>query len=145
MALSDHMHRYAGKLWFPRNRGTNMTENAHFRIEKACRGYPLRLGTFSTFGSWRPSGFCSPYNQSFPGIADLWAVKALVWTTKPTGSPTPESRKSIPPKRVPAACLFYTEMCIFGHICPPISRKPEFFRHSGACGLRVPPFYCKTH
>ena len=50
-----------GKLWFPRNRGTNMPENAHFRIEKACRGYPLRLGTFSTFGSWRPSGFCSPY------------------------------------------------------------------------------------
>ena len=50
-----------GKLWFPRNRGTNMTENAHFRIEKECRGYPLRLGTFSTFGSWRPSGFCSPY------------------------------------------------------------------------------------
>ena len=50
-----------GKLLFPRNRGTNMTENAHFRIEKACRGYPLRLGTFSTFGSWRPSGFCSPY------------------------------------------------------------------------------------
>ena len=28
-----------GKLWFPRNRGTNMPENAHFRIEKACRGY----------------------------------------------------------------------------------------------------------
>ena len=50
-----------GKLWFPRNRGTNMIENAHFCIEKACRGYPLRLGTFSTFGSWRPSGFCSPY------------------------------------------------------------------------------------
>ena len=113
------------KLWFPRNRGTNMPENAHFHIEKACRGYPLRLGT--------------------PGIADLWAVKALVWTTKPTGSPTPESRKSTQPKRVPAACLFYTEMCIFGHICPPISRKPEFSRHSGACGLRVPPFYCKTH
>ena len=51
-----------GKLWFPRNRGTNMTENAHFRVEKACRRYPLRLDTFSTFGSWRPSGFCSPYN-----------------------------------------------------------------------------------
>ena len=81
-----------------------------------------------------------PRNQSFPGIADLWAVKALVWTTKPTGSPTPESRKSTQPKKVPAACLFYTEMCIFGHICPPISRKPEFSRHSGACGLRVPPF-----
>ena len=50
-----------GKLWFPRNTGTNITKNAHFRIEKACRGYPLRLGTFSTFGSWRPSVFCSPY------------------------------------------------------------------------------------
>ena len=50
-----------GKLWFPRNWGTNMPENTHFRIEKTCRGYPLRLGTFSTFGSWRPSGFCSPY------------------------------------------------------------------------------------
>ena len=50
-----------GKLWFPRNRGTNMTKNAHFRIEKACRGYPVRLGTFSTFGSLRPSGVCSPY------------------------------------------------------------------------------------
>ena len=50
-----------GKLWFSRNRGTNMTTNVHFRIEKACRGYPLRLGTFSTFGSWRPSGFCSSY------------------------------------------------------------------------------------
>ena len=80
-----------------------------------------------------------PRNQSFPGIAELWAVKALVWTTKPTGSPTPESRKSTQPKRVPAACLFYTEMCIFGHICPPFSRKPKFSRHSGACGLRVPP------
>ena len=92
-----------------------------------------------------PTGICYsaqcsrlkfPRNQSFPGIADLWAVKALVWTTKPTGCPTPESRKSTQPKRVPAACLFYTEMCIFGHICPPISRKPEFSRHSGACGLR---------
>ena len=53
-------------------------------------------------------------------------MKALVWTTKPTGSPTPESRKSTQPKRVPAACLFYTEMCIFGHICPPISRNQSF-------------------
>ena len=72
-----------------------------------------------------------PRNQSFPGIADLWAVKALVWTTKPTGSPTPESRKSTQPKRVPAACLFYTELCIFGHISPPISRKLWFPRNRG--------------
>ena len=27
-----------GKLWFPRNRGTNMTENAHFRIERHAAG-----------------------------------------------------------------------------------------------------------
>ena len=61
-----------GKLWFPRNRGTNMIENAHFRIEKACRGYPLRLGTFSTFGSWRPSGFCSRYKCHYRPIARLF-------------------------------------------------------------------------
>ena len=61
-----------GKLWFPRNMGTNMTENAHFRIEKARRGYPLRLGTFSTFGSWRPSGFCSPIQVPSRPIARLF-------------------------------------------------------------------------
>ena len=54
-----------GKLWFLRNRGTNMTENAHFRIENVCRGYTLWLGTFSTYESWRPSGFCSPYKWLF--------------------------------------------------------------------------------
>ena len=65
-----------GKLWFPRNRGTNMTENAHFRIEKACREYPLRLGTFSTFGSWTPSGFIvhtsafTAHRSAIPG--KLW-------------------------------------------------------------------------
>ena len=65
-----------GKLWLPRNRGTNMTENAHFRIEKACRGYLLRLGTFSTFGSWRPSGFVvhtsafTAHRSAIPG--KLW-------------------------------------------------------------------------
>ena len=84
-----------------------------------------------------------PRNQSFPGIAELWAVKAFVWTTKPTGSPTPESQK-YPAKRVPAACLFYTAMCIFGHICPPISRKPEFSGIAVHVVLRVQPFYCKT-
>ena len=30
-----------------------------------------------------------PTNQSFPSITDLWAVKALLWTTRPTGSRTP--------------------------------------------------------
>ena len=35
-----------------------MTENAHIRIENTCRGYPLRLGTFSTFGRLEtPVGF----------------------------------------------------------------------------------------
>ena len=70
----------------------------------------------------------------FPGIADLWAVKALVWTTKPTGSPTPESRKSTQPKRVPAACLFYTEM---GVQLPKVEKVPSrrgYPRH--ACSIR---------
>ena len=38
-----------GKLWFPRNRGTNMPENAHFRIEKAFRGVPSSAGYFFDF------------------------------------------------------------------------------------------------
>ena len=65
-----------GKLWFPRNRGTNMTENAHFRIEKACRGYSLRLGTFSTFGVGDPVGFVvhtsafTAHRSAIPG--KLW-------------------------------------------------------------------------
>ena len=80
-----------------------------------------------------------PRNKSFPGNADLWAVKALVWSTNATASPTPESRKGTQPKRLPAACLFYTIMCFFGHICPLISR------HSGACGLKVSTISCKTH
>ena len=41
-----------GKLWFPRNRGTNMPENAHFSIDQACRGYPFRLS-----GVGDPVGF----------------------------------------------------------------------------------------
>ena len=53
-----------------------MNENAHFHIEKACRGYPLRLGTFSTFGSWTPSGFVvhtsafTAHRSAIPG--KLW-------------------------------------------------------------------------
>ena len=37
------------KLWFPRNRGTNMTENAHFRIEKTCPRVPSSAGYFFDF------------------------------------------------------------------------------------------------
>ena len=33
----------------------------------------------------------------------------------------------------------------FSHICPPISQKPEFSRHSGVCGLRMPPVCCRAH
>ena len=49
VALSDHTHRYAEKLWFPRNRGRNMTENAHFRIEKAWPRVPSSAGYFFDF------------------------------------------------------------------------------------------------
>ena len=38
-----------GKLWFPRNRGTNMTENAHFRIEKGMPRVPSLAGYFFDF------------------------------------------------------------------------------------------------
>ena len=65
-----------GKIWFPRNRGTNMPENAHFRIEKACRGYPLRLGTFRLSGVGDPVGFVvhtsafTAHSSAIPG--KLW-------------------------------------------------------------------------
>ena len=132
-----------GKLWFPRNRG-KICPKMHISVyNRHAAGTLFGWVLFRLSGVGDPVGFVV-HTSAFT-VADLCAVKALVWTTKPTGSPTPESRKSTQPKRVPAACLLYTEMCIFGHICPPISRKPEFSRHSGACGLRVPPFYCKTH
>ena len=54
-----------------------------------------------------------------------------------------------PKKKYPAeegtAAAFSIRQCAFSVIFVPYSRKPEFSRHSGACGLRVPPFYCKTH
>ena len=74
-------------------------------------------------------------NQSFACVSVLWAVKALE---------LPKVEK-VPSWRVPAACLFYTEMCIFGHISTLISRQPEFSRHSGVCRLKVARFYCKPH
>ena len=67
------------KLWFPRNRGTNMTENAHFRIEKVCRGYPLRLGTFSISGVGDPVGIVvhtsafTAHRSAIPG--KLWFLE----------------------------------------------------------------------
>ena len=65
-----------GKLWFPRNRGTNMTENANFRIEKACRGYPLRWVLFRLSGVGDPVGFVvhtsafTAHRSAIPG--KLW-------------------------------------------------------------------------
>ena len=50
------------------------------------------------------------------------------------------------PARVGTDTLqYYTEIFIFGHLCTPISRKLEFSRHSRLCGLKVHPFYCKSH
>ena len=46
-----------GKLWFPRSRGTNMTKNAHFRIEKACSGTLFVLVLFRLSGVGDPVGF----------------------------------------------------------------------------------------
>ena len=38
-----------GKLWFPRNRGTNMTENAHFPYRKGMPRVPSSAGYFFDF------------------------------------------------------------------------------------------------
>ena len=66
-----------GKLWFPKNRGTNMTENAHFRIEKACHGYPLRLGTFSTFGELETQWVFVVHTSAF--TAHRSAIPGKLW------------------------------------------------------------------
>ena len=78
-------------------------------------------------------------------MADLWTIEALVLTKTRTGSPTSESRKGTQPKRSPTPCIFYTEMCIFGHIFTPISWKPELYRHCGLCGLCVASSFCKAY
>ena len=50
------------------------------------------------------------------------------------------------PARVGTDTLQYcAEISIFGHLCTPISRKLEFSRHSRLYGLKVHPFYCKSH
>ena len=50
------------------------------------------------------------------------------------------------PARVGTDTLqYYTEISFFGHLCTPISRKPELSRHSRLCGLKVHPLYCKSH
>ena len=50
------------------------------------------------------------------------------------------------PARVGTDTLqYYTEISIFGHFCTPVSRKLEFSRHCQLCGLKVHPFYCKSH
>ena len=38
-----------GKLWFPRNKGTNMTENAHFSNRKCMPRVPSSAGYFFDF------------------------------------------------------------------------------------------------
>ena len=61
-----------------------MTENAHFRIEKACRGYPLRLGTFRLPGVGDPVGFVvhtsafTAHRSAIPG--KLWFLGNLTRT-----------------------------------------------------------------
>ena len=72
-------------------------------------------------------------NQIYVGIDDLWTLKALVWTTNPTGSRTPSNRGGTQPKRVPAPCLFYRK-CVFSVIFVPLfrvklSEKPDLCRY----------------
>ena len=65
-----------GKLWFPRNRGTNMTENAHFRIEKACRGYLFGWVLFQLSGVGDPVGFV---DHTIAFTAHRSAIPGKLW------------------------------------------------------------------
>ena len=50
------------------------------------------------------------------------------------------------PARVGTHTLQYcTEISIIGLFCTPFSRKLEFSRHSRLCGLKIHPFFCKSH
>ena len=76
-------------------------------------------------------------NQRFSGIADLWVVKALVWTTNHTGSPIPKI-DTVPYRRGYPRLSFSLRKCAFwSYLYPFFNRKPEFSRPSGVCGLKV--------
>ena len=46
-----------GKLWFPRNKSTNITENAHFRIKRQGAGTLFGWVPFRLSGVGDPVGF----------------------------------------------------------------------------------------
>ena len=117
------------------------------------RGYP-RLA-FS-IGNVYFRSFSYPYfelnflrNQIYVGIDDLWTLKALVWTTNPTGSRTPSTRGGTQPKRVPAPCLFYRK-CVFSVIFVPLfrvklSEKPDLCRYRRPMDLESTCMDYKPH
>ena len=65
-----------GKLWFPRNRGTNMPGNAHFRIERHAAGTLFGWVLFRLSGVGDPVGFVvhtsafTAHSSAIPG--KLW-------------------------------------------------------------------------
>ena len=76
-AFTAHRSAMPGKLWFPRNRGTNMPENAHFRIEQACREYPLGWVLFRLSGVGDPVGFVV-HTSAFTAHRSASSGKTLV-------------------------------------------------------------------
>ena len=88
-------------------------------------------------------------NQIYVGIDDLWTLKALVWTTNPTGSRTPSTRGGTHSKRVPAPCLFYRK-CVFSVIFVPLfrvklSEKPDLCRYRRPIDLEGTCMNYKPH
>ena len=76
--LSILIRRYTGKTLVSKK----YDQNVPTRIENGRRGYPLRQGTFSTFGSWRHSGVCSPYTAihcRHTGNTRTWEALTFGW------------------------------------------------------------------
>ena len=79
-------------------------------------------------------------NQRFSGIADLWVVKALVWTTNHIGSPIPKI-DTVPYRRGYPLLSFSLRKCAFwSYLYPFFNRKPEYFA-SECVSLSYFPFY----
>ena len=57
----DHMRRNDGKTLVSKKFWDKYDRKSTFPYRKGMPLYAVRLGTFSTFVSLRPSGFCSPY------------------------------------------------------------------------------------
>ena len=78
-----------------------------------------------------------PRNQSFPARTATWAEFPLMWSTKPTRSPTPESghsRENTSRSRVPHIGDSSRKLSFHDTFRTPVAPKPEFSRYTHPCG-----------